>query len=72
MGDCKFSTFFHFAIMWDDPFPAPTFDQHVLWLLWHHTTPMQYKQINAPMLQGMVGGGTERGEIGERGHWLSS
>ncbi len=67
MSDCKVSTFSHFISVWDDPFPAPTFYQHTLWLLWYHTTSLQYKQFNVHILQWMVWRGTERGEIAKRG-----
>ncbi len=38
----KLAYFFHFVSVLDDPFLAPTFYWCVLWLLSHHTTPLQH------------------------------
>ncbi len=64
MSDCKISTFFHFVSVWDDPFLATTLYQCVVWLLWRHTIPLTAAQT-------VQCGVMERGEIDEKGHWLS-
>ncbi len=48
INDCKVSTFSHFVNVWNDPIPAPTFYQWVMWLLWHHISPLQHNCCNAP------------------------
>ncbi len=74
MSDCKVSTFFHFVSVWDDPFLAPTFYWCALWLLWHHTTPLTTNSMCVATMDWGGGGlkGMEKGEIAEKGHWLSS
>ncbi len=72
MIDCKVSTCFHFVSVWDDHLSSPyILSVHAVTIVMSHYSTVA-QTIQCTELQWMVGRGMERGEINEKGHWLSS